>query len=70
MKELARQIFNAVQKGILREPFNAAMLNVAVPGWAEKTYHAFLDKHSVGNGYTTEIFVRVSRGFYRLNKVL
>jgi len=26
MKELAIQVFNAVKNGILREPFNAAML--------------------------------------------
>jgi hypothetical protein len=26
----------------------------------------FLPKHCVGNGYTTEHFVRVSRGLYRL----
>jgi hypothetical protein len=66
MKEFATQIYNAVKAGRLAEPFNAAMVKRACPGWAEKTYNVFLSKHAVGNGATTELFVRVSLGLYRL----
>jgi hypothetical protein len=68
MKEFATQIHNAVKAGKLAEPFNAAMVKRACPGWAEKTYNVFLSKHAVGNGATTELFVRVSTGVYRLKK--
>jgi hypothetical protein len=66
MKKFATQIYNAVKAGRLAEPFNAAMVKRACPGWAEKTYTVFLSKHAVGNGSTTELFVRVSPGLYRL----
>jgi len=66
MKEFAAAIYSAVQAGRLKEPFNAAMVKSACPGWAEKTYHTFLGKHAEGNGNTTELFVCVSRGRYRL----
>jgi hypothetical protein len=46
-------------------PFNVAMLEQAGPGGAPKTYGVFLGKHAVGNGRTTEVFVRVVRGMYR-----
>jgi hypothetical protein len=68
MKEFGSQIFRAVDSGILREPFNAKMLKAACPGWADRTYHIFLSKHAVGNGSTTELFLLVSRGLYRLNR--
>jgi hypothetical protein len=67
MKEFARQIFMAVQSGKLVQPFDAAMVKQACPGWADKTYHVFLSKHAVGNGTTTELFDRVSRGLYKVH---
>ena len=68
MKEFASQIYQAVKSGRLVEPFNAASLKDACPGWADHTYPTFLGKHSVGNGTTTELFVRVRRGWYRLKR--
>jgi hypothetical protein len=68
MKEFASEIYAAVRSGKLTEPFNAAMVKQACPGWAERTYHTFLAKHAVGNGQTTELFVRVGVGLYRLNR--
>lgn len=67
MKEFASQIYDAVRSGRLKEPFNADMVRSACPGWADKTYNVFLSKHAVGNGTTTELFVRVALGSYRLN---
>lgn len=69
MKEFGSQIFGAVGLGGLAQPFNAQMVKRACPGWANRTYHTFLSKHAVGNGTTTELFVRVKRGFYRLNRM-
>lgn len=66
MKEFASQICAAVRAGRLVEPFNAAGVKHACPGWAEKTYHVFLPKHAVGNGKTSELFVRIAPGLYRL----
>lgn len=66
MKQFASEIYGAVKSGKLRQPFNAAMLERACPGWAPKTYAVFLGKHAVGNGRTTELFVRVERGVYRI----
>jgi hypothetical protein len=68
MKEFGSEIYAAVHSGKLAEPFNAAMVKRACPGWAERTYRTFLGKHAVGNGQTTELFVRVGRGLYRLNR--
>lgn len=67
MKIFATEVYSAVKAGKLAQPFNAAMVKMACPGWASKTHHTFLGKHSVGNGKQTELFVRVQRGFYRLN---
>jgi hypothetical protein len=66
MKEFASQIYAAVQSGQLKQPFNAAMVARACPGWADRTYHVFLAKHAEGNGHTTELFVRVAPGLYKL----
>jgi hypothetical protein len=68
MKEFGSEIYAAVRSGTLCEPFNAEMVRRACPGWADKTYNVFLSKHAVGNGKTTELFVRVERGLYRLKK--
>jgi len=67
MKELAFEIYTAVRSGKLVQPFNAAMVRAACPGWATHTYLTFLGKHAVGNpGHETEHFVRVARGSYKL----
>lgn len=66
MRSFASQIHRAVKSGRLKQPFNAEMVRRACPGWAEKTYNVFLSKHAVGNGKTTELFVRVGTGRYRL----
>ncbi len=66
MKEFASDVFTAVRNGRLTEPFDAAMVKKACPGWAERTYHTFPGKHAFGNGATTELFVRVERGLYKL----
>ena len=66
MREFASEIYAAVRSGKLREPFSPAAVKRACPGWADKTYHVFLSKHAVGNGTTTELFIRVARGRYKL----
>jgi hypothetical protein len=66
LKEFASEIYSAVRSGKLKQPFNAEMVKAACPGWADRTYHTFLGKHAVGNGNTTELFVRVAVGSYRL----
>lgn len=66
MKKFATQIYDAVMAGKLAEPFDAAMVRRACPGWSEKSYGVFLSKHAVGNGANTELFVRVRPGSYRL----
>jgi hypothetical protein len=43
------------------------MVKAACPGWAENTYGTFLAKHAEGNGNTTELFIRVKPGLYKLN---
>lgn len=65
MKKFATEIYSAVRSGRLVQPFDAEMVRRACPGWAEKTYSVFLSKHAVGNGQTTELFVRVSQGRYK-----
>lgn len=68
MKEFASQVYAAVAAGRLVEPFNAAMMKRACPGWADHTYFTFPGKHAVGNrGHQSELFVRVKRGWYRLS---
>jgi len=68
MKVLGTQIYAAVRSGNLKQPFNAAMVKKACPGWSDKTYHTFLSKHAVGNpDGNTELFIRERRAFYCLN---
>ena len=66
MRQFASEIYAAVKSGKLKQPFNAAMLEQACPGWALRTYSVFPAKHAVGNGRTTELFVRVGRGLYQI----
>lgn len=66
VKDFGKQICEAVELGTLVEPFNAAMIRAACPGWADRTYHIFLSEHVAGNGCAGELFERVSFGLYRL----
>jgi hypothetical protein len=60
-----RRIRDAVKKGELSQAFRGADVNrVLAIDWGGN----FLAKHCVGNGYTTELFVRVGRGLYRLRQ--
>jgi hypothetical protein len=67
MKTFGTEIYEAVRKGRLSEPFDAEAVRRACPGWADRTYRVFLAKHAKGNpGRNTELFVRVATGLYRL----
>ncbi len=57
----------ARRSGRLARTFKADDVRRACPGWADKTYAAFLPKHRVGNpgGYTA-YFVKNSDGSYSL----
>jgi hypothetical protein len=58
-----QHIRTAVRAGKLAQPFKAVHVNrVLGLDWAG----TFLPKHCEGNGYTTEHFIRVERGLYRL----
>lgn len=58
-----QEIRDAVKRGRLGEPFRAADVNRLLGiDWGGR----FLAKHCEGNGYTTEHFIRISRGLYRL----
>jgi predicted aspartyl protease len=46
----------ALAGGNLVEPFSNGDFRRACPGFAEGTYNAFLWKHRLGNGKTTELF--------------
>ena len=63
MKNTVEAIRNAVRGGRLNAKFRGADINSLLGiTWGGN----FLAKHCVGNGYTTEHFVRVSRGLYSL----
>jgi len=67
MKAFASEIYAAVRGGRLKEPFTADTARRACPGWADATYRVFFNKHRVGNpGGTTELFVRVAPGRFKL----
>jgi hypothetical protein len=67
MKAFASEIYAAVRSGKLREPFTATTAKLACPGWADATYKVFFNKHRAGNpGNTTELFIRVARGQFRI----
>lgn len=67
MKQFASQIYAAVDARRLTEPFNAAAVKCACPGWADTTYQSFLSKHVAGNrGGHTVLFARVAPGSYSL----
>jgi hypothetical protein len=68
MRAFASEIYAAVKSRRLVEPFTPAMVRSACPGWADRTYQVFLPKHAEGNGRTTELFVRVAPGSYKLRR--
>lgn len=69
MKEFAAQVYAAVHAGRLAQPFTGEMVKRACPGWAERTYSNFFNKHRVGNpSGTTELFVRVAPGQFTIRK--
>jgi hypothetical protein len=63
-RETIRRIREILRAGELKQPFRPSDINAALGiDWAG----TFLPKHSVGNpGGNSELFVRVSRGLYRL----
>jgi hypothetical protein len=66
VKSFAAQIYSAVEKQRLKEPFGPDDVKRACPGWAKRTYTNFMSKHAVGNpSKTTELFERIGRGRYR-----
>ena len=64
--EVYKCIVMAVKSGKIKEPFTENDFRKACPGFGEGTYRAFLHKHAVGNGKTTELFERESPGRLRL----
>ncbi len=66
MKRFASDIYRAVRSGRLKESFNAEMVRQACPGWGDRAYDTFLQKHEVNNrGGHSRLFKRTSRGFYK-----
>lgn len=64
-------IVAAVESGKLRDPFRAADVRAACPGFAHHTYGTFLPKHRIDNpSGTSELFVQVSKGLYKLVRPL
>jgi len=68
--EVYKCIIKAVKSGKLKEPFSVGDFEKACPGFGIGTYRAFLYKHSVGNGKTTELFAKVSPGKFKLIRPL
>ena len=60
-------IKEAVRTGRLKEPFRAADVKAACPGWSDRTYSNFLPKHRKSNpGGYTEYFLQHPDGSYSL----
>jgi len=71
MKKFASEIYRAVERGKLAEPFNAAMVRKACPGWSKNSYPTFLPKHAKGNpGGNSVLFIGIKAGLYRTIKSL
>jgi hypothetical protein len=60
-----RSLVNAVKTGKLKEPFAVDEFRSACPGFAAGTYRNFLRKHAVGNGATTELFIKIGAKSYK-----
>jgi hypothetical protein len=58
----------AIRANRLKEPFGCGDFKNACPGFGEGTYKAFLYKHKIGNGSTSELFAQVGIGKFRLLK--
>jgi len=60
-KDLITKILDAIVKGSLSEPFSPDDIKIAVPGWANQTYHLFPWKHCLQNpdSDTTALFYYV-----------
>jgi hypothetical protein len=58
-------IVRAVKDRRLDEPFSKSDLVAACPGWPDGTYNAFLWKHVLGNGKTSDLFEKVSPGRFK-----
>jgi hypothetical protein len=57
-------IYKAVDEGRLAEPFKAATVAAAVPGYTE--YYRFLRKHS--KGPETPRFIMLGNGYFRTTR--
>jgi hypothetical protein len=57
---LVQQIRDAVQSGMVKEPFKSSDFNFL------SRSPSFISKHAVGNGKYTEYFIRIARGIYKL----
>jgi len=68
MHRVYSAIVKAVELGSLVEPFSINDFRKACPGFAEGTYKAFPYKHKLGNGSTSELFVKVGIGRFKLVK--
>lgn len=66
MRKLEKEICAIVEEDTLSEPFNAAMMKEACPGWDDGDYQRCIAEHAVGNGMKPELFERVSFGLYCL----
>ena len=68
-KNLQSCVKEAIEKKILKEPFDAKDLMEACPGFAEKYYGLFLVHHRKGNPINLpEFFERDDSGKYSLIK--
>ncbi len=61
-------IVSAVKSGKLEEPFSNQDFRKACPGLGAGTYKAFLYKHKLGNGKTTELFEQVGENQFEMIK--
>ena len=60
---MAKKVYSCIKKAIesgkLKEPFNTKdFKNICKENFAENTYLNFLNKHKVGNGKETELFIK------------
>lgn len=66
-RKTVKLIREAVKSIKLKEPFTAEDVHKACPSIPLSTCRTFLPKHRVGNpGGYTELFIRVSKGLYKL----
>lgn len=68
--EVYKYIVKAAKSGKIKEPFGVRDFEKACPGLGRGTYRAFLYKHAIGDGTTTELFEKVSPGEFKLVRPL